>query len=684
MKKADANALTRAIALGFLGGASPDFSPRYIGKRTNGERGNVDDGMVLRANGNYRLAEDVGTGSRILLRGSMYNDLVGVRGEDRDIWLKENPEGLSVVSGWSPGMTISNDDDTDMCRIKWSSPRKGRDFRHDTNAHEAKIQFNSRNRLNLYPSEITSLREQGGDENDYDQTTAEMSSLRTIIMPNEQFSYGFYEQKNGQWLSRRYIRTDGDEKKAGDSFVKTDPYNPDGRMDNAFSLGEKVGVYNSLAEAYAYGVVDWSKRAKRIRDGKSPLTLMEMMKSPVTTTKRNLVSAFNSYIKNREWKEILIHSLPTLAMLPVVKGRQALVFAKALVLSLAAMKGGKIAEDKSAKGMEKVRSVLDRLLMTKTKKQRKKKKNASKPYANVKKDYVIDPENSEDSTLSMLDPKESPFLRLLTQEEAGMNYDDGVTVDVSSNQWLEESILRSLNEDQPSHGFVINPAMMSFYHLDSGLVLLVHFNETVGKTTVYAAHRPEIAASDGNGLSKYAARLDKESIIKIERKVRIPENGKNKQEDFLSSVLNEKLIEDIKVKTGLIKQDEIDEGKKAHKTESLTKEHFEAEVLELLIAGDNKALVTPEEKKQTLKHIQWLFNTKAEGGGQDSSQPTAAYPWTEQDWPDASLGEEGSPDGEKEHVISEEERIANLTRHFEGMELPPLRPAAAEWTLKNG
>ncbi len=251
-KKIDPSSLIRALALRVQEETSPDLSPKYIGKRGNGDRDNLDNGIICRAGAYYRLAEDVSTGNRVLLCSSTYSNLVGARDEDGNIRLKD-PEKIAekiiAVSAFCPVLV------QDEGGIKGSRPMKGRKFRHAMNIHEAENQEKGQNSLNIYPSDITTLLSQ----NKTDEGTENKKTLRRIILPSDKVSYGFYEQEDGKWLIRRHINTEEELKKKSEVFVYVDEQAPDGPLDQAVSMGEQIGIYDSLPEAYAHMVVESKK-----------------------------------------------------------------------------------------------------------------------------------------------------------------------------------------------------------------------------------------------------------------------------------------------------------------------------------------------------------------------------------------------------------------------------------------
>ncbi len=408
-----------------------------------------------------------------------------------------------------------------------------------------------------------------------------------------------------------------------------------------------------------------------------------MAKSPVTTIKRKTFGSIVSYFKDGKYKELFLAGALTAASTAVLgplKHAKWLVAAKTFVGALVGMRAGKTLEGGYDNVYDKTGGAIKRHINSGKKKKAKEKKN--QPFVDVKDYYTLDTEANKASLNSRLDPQEAPELRLLTQEESDMNYDDGKTVDAETDAWLEESIVRSLSQPQPSHGFPINDSMMSFYHLKSGLVLLTHFNEAAKNTTVYALHRPELALGDDSPLSKFSIRKMKESgIVKIEQKVHLPADKNGKSKEVLGQIFNEEFIEKTKERIGLAEEKE--EGGENHKMKTMIEEEFGAEISGLLDSKDNMTAPTKEEKKQTLQHIHWLFNTRLAPNTEkhERADALAHVAKTQSPWAGTAWDEEDKEDEATKAMTEEEKLIARLTKSFEGMEIPPLRPAISSLSL---
>jgi len=380
--KARSGAELRDRSWGLINRANLDYAPKFIGTTDPANKEyRAIDGLIRTPMGYYRLAEDMRDGTRILLHSYERDQLTGV------------DKGRGKI-GLAPGAT-------DVYGVTARKDVRGRIFRDDMNHDNRFLETSLQKNLNLHTDEIVTP-----------------SGRRTVRLANGAAAFGIYEMPNGRWQVKLFINLRKSWDKAA-LFAQADTNAKQGFFSNLFTMSRELKSFKSYEEAFQYVRKFWKTEATLTFRGQSSLTdpstfpAKDRLKATILTAAMHFIDS-KSY---RDWKRSLLVGLVFGAGGFIFSGGMTTIaVAAGLVTTLGLTTVEKITE-----------SVFAALEAKKEKKTDDDELEALRPYLE-KNDiarYLSKDENNERRFRKKIDPSVMQNLRLLNQNEADMNFDDG-------------------------------------------------------------------------------------------------------------------------------------------------------------------------------------------------------------------------------------------------------------------
>ncbi len=445
--------------------ADLDISPEFI----QAKPGETDlhlkalDGIIRTSSGYYRLAEDPETGNRILLFTMCTKNFEGAWDKDGMLYLPQDPE------------TGKTTDDVYLVSAR-DKTVDGARFRQDMLEYEQYLKRNTLFELNMAMEDATPPPPEPLEEG-----APTVKPLRVYKMTNSKVALGLFETEEGKWRMRLYSNMRGDWDETG-RFVEIEEKIPDGFMGKkVFAAGQDYKKeFDSFGEALSEAKRYWHISAMRLWKGRSMLSELQPAPRSLRGLRNFAEKQMLGFVDQKKYRAFAITAGASL-LLSVSAVLGGAIGVIGVIGAIAGAVAVKFAEDFSTGWVNNLRRKHDMQSV-----------NRQKPASerNLAEDYADPAPGNEKRLSKKLNPEILPKLRLLSQEQARMNYDNGTYVCPNRKHW-EAQVLLSMPHRVFANITVPLDDNTAITHYPNGILSLTHVDYEKNCTTNFVTYRSD-------------------------------------------------------------------------------------------------------------------------------------------------------------------------------------------------